>query len=178
MGQTNRVSHVLYSDECRSGQHLEISLCRLRKWWRGFFDPLRPGAASYGSPHVLPWSLLGSIRQQGQREDVWEFSSSSQRFVSDYCCKIFFFKWCVLGVGFGQLVGTICVATYYCSLMAITLFYLVNSFTSDLPWASCNAEWDNVSWVKSGNITCVPSNSQENPDSTGTEMSSAELYFR
>jgi len=31
---------------------------------------------------------------------------------------------------------------YYIILIAWTLFYLVNSFTSELPWSSCNNTWN------------------------------------
>lgn len=157
--------------------------------WRFPFVAYENGGGAFLIPYVLVLLLMGRpmyyleacLGQFVSRGNVKMFENLApalKGLLLNIVARYFFFKLCVLGVGFGQLVGTICVATYYCSLMAITLFYLVNSFTSDLPWASCNAEWDNVSWVKSGNITCVPSNSQENPDSTGTEMSSAELYFR
>lgn len=79
------------------------------------------------------------------------------------------------GVGYGQLVGTISVATYYCSLMAITLFYLINSFRSDLPWASCDLAWQNHSYL--GNVTCIPSNSPNNGQSNNS-MSSSEMWFK
>lgn len=83
---------------------------------------------------------------------------------------------CILGIGYGQLIGTICVATYYCSLMAITLFYLINSFTSDLPWAECNDEWNET--LIERELVCVPSKSTDfvAPNDTAT-ASSSELYF-
>lgn len=61
--------------------------------------------------------------------------------------------------------------------MAITLFYLVNSFQSNLPWAVCNPDWKNHSFL--GNITCVPSNEDNKEAQTAnTSMSSAELWFK
>lgn len=78
-------------------------------------------------------------------------------------------------MGYGQLIGTICVATYYCSLMAITLFYLINSFTKNLPWSECNPEWKNHDYL--GNLTCIPSNSVYNSAQNNT-MSSSEMWFR
>ncbi|CAG9774078.1 unnamed protein product [Ceutorhynchus assimilis] len=84
------------------------------------------------------------------------------------------------GIGYGQLIGTFSVATYYCSLMAITLFYLINSFSRNLPWSTCHPDWQTVDWVIKSNVTCVPSNSGavNSSSTTGTEISSAELYFR
>lgn len=81
------------------------------------------------------------------------------------------------GVGFGQLIGTFCVATYYCSLMAITLYYLVHSFTPNLPWAECDPQWQDEAWSK--DLFCLASQSEglENVNLTQT-ISSAELWFR
>ncbi|KAL1497741.1 hypothetical protein ABEB36_008647 [Hypothenemus hampei] len=63
--------------------------------------------------------------------------------------------------------------------MAITLFYLINSFTSNLPWSTCNPSWENVTWVQNQNITCIPSNGEGvTPEPGRVEISSAELYFR
>lgn len=81
----------------------------------------------------------------------------------------------LVGVGYGQLVGTICVATYYCSLMALTLFYLVHSFTNYLPWAECDPSWENHSYLQ--NLTCIASKSEGGGSYNGT-ISSAELWFR
>lgn len=81
------------------------------------------------------------------------------------------------GIGYGQLIGTICVATYYCSLMAITLFYLVNSFTSDLPWADCSDDW--TEYLQSRGAVCISSrNSTNDYDENVTKFSSSELFFR
>ncbi|KAJ6637499.1 Sodium-dependent nutrient amino acid transporter 1, partial [Pseudolycoriella hygida] len=45
------------------------------------------------------------------------------------------------GVGVGQIVATFCLCTYYASLIALTLFYLIASFASDLPWSRCKESW-------------------------------------
>lgn len=45
------------------------------------------------------------------------------------------------GVGLGQLVATLGLATYYASVMACIAIYLVNSFRNPLPWSECRAEW-------------------------------------
>lgn len=65
------------------------------------------------------------------------------------------------------MVGTWSVVTYYCSLMAITLFYLFQSFSSELPWASCDPAWAD------GN--CV--DDAANVSLTAGLQSSSEQYF-
>jgi solute carrier family 6 amino acid transporter-like protein 5/7/9/14 len=67
--------------------------------------------------------------------------------------------------------STILVLTYYCSLMALTVFYFLQSFASDLPWSTCDKEWK----------MCFDSKKAENNNSgveNGTGYkSSSELYF-
>lgn len=65
------------------------------------------------------------------------------------------------------MVGTWSVVTYYCSLMAITLFYLFQSFNSELPWASCDPTW--------ADENCV--DDAINATLTSGFQSSSEQYF-
>ena len=39
------------------------------------------------------------------------------------------------------MVGTICVVSYYASIMGLTIFYFFASFQKDLPWSVCNPDW-------------------------------------
>lgn len=71
-----------------------------------------------------------------------------------------------IGVGYGQILATGLVSTYYASLMALTVRYFVASFSSTLPWSVCSDEWEN----------CISSSEVSN-NSTDTQRSSAELYF-
>lgn len=48
-----------------------------------------------------------------------------------------------VGVGYGQAFGTICIISYYSSLLALTLYYLFVSFQSELPWSYCREDWQN-----------------------------------
>jgi solute carrier family 6 (neurotransmitter transporter, glycine) member 5/9 len=77
------------------------------------------------------------------------------------------------GVGTGQVLSSLFVATYYSSIMGLTLKYLYESiFSIDLPWGHCKEEWgDCVSAVNdtSNNGSLVITNETR---------SSAELYFR
>lgn len=72
------------------------------------------------------------------------------------------------GVGVGQVVSVAIVATYYSSLMALTLNYFAVSFNSILPWRDCKPEWGD----------CIPSTAQSaNMTWSNNTKSSAELYF-
>lgn len=79
----------------------------------------------------------------------------------------------ILGVGWAQLSSNIALSTYYCSLMAITLFYLIVSFSSELPWSKCQKEWGD---------NCIDSGATRHSNnvfvfSNEEIRSSAELYF-
>lgn len=75
------------------------------------------------------------------------------------------------GAGVGQLIATICIITYYCSLIAMTLFYMFASFSTELPWAKCWESWG---------ADCVDSMPAKQNNSTVAPqrgISSSELYF-
>lgn len=75
-----------------------------------------------------------------------------------------FFK----GVGFGSTLCSFCVVTYYCSVMALTVFYLGASCQATLPWSECDPSW-------AGNETCniLLNATVENT----TRINLAQLYF-
>lgn len=73
-----------------------------------------------------------------------------------------------VGVGYGQAFGTICIISYYSSLLALTLYYLFVSFQSELPWSYCRDEWTN----------CVNSRPQEYVDNLLTGVSLANESAR
>ena len=135
--------------------------------WRFPFTAYENGGGAFLIPYIIVLIVIGrplyymemALGQFTSRGNVKCFSSLSPA---------------LQGIGFGQLLGTWCIATYYCSLMALTLFYLVNSFTTDLPWASCHKEWEADNMLH--NISCVASSEKGNV--TGLHsVSSSELWF-
>jgi solute carrier family 6 amino acid transporter-like protein 5/7/9/14 len=76
------------------------------------------------------------------------------------------------GLGFGQMFCAVLVLTYYCSLMALTVFYFIQSFAADLPRSTCDEKWD----------MCINSKKSEDKNSSITNLtgyrSSSELYFQ
>jgi solute carrier family 6 amino acid transporter-like protein 5/7/9/14 len=76
----------------------------------------------------------------------------------------------VAGLGYGQMFATVMVLIYYCSLMALTVFYFIQSFASELPWSTCAEEWDMCFDSKNGG------GDNDTRNLTGRK-SSSELYF-
>ncbi|XP_022337036.2 sodium- and chloride-dependent glycine transporter 1-like [Crassostrea virginica] len=60
------------------------------------------------------------------------------------CCPLF------KGVGYGMIVLTGIVSTYYNVILAWTLYYFGMSFFPELPWTRCDAEWNTDNCVHLG----------------------------
>ncbi|XP_050411372.1 sodium- and chloride-dependent glycine transporter 1 [Patella vulgata] len=46
------------------------------------------------------------------------------------------------GLGYGMVIASWLISLYYNVIIAHTLFYLASSFTSELPWITCNNTWN------------------------------------
>ncbi|XP_075052981.1 sodium-dependent serotonin transporter [Mixophyes fleayi] len=46
------------------------------------------------------------------------------------------------GIGYAICIIALYVASYYNTIMAWALYYLISSFRAELPWTSCNNEWN------------------------------------
>jgi solute carrier family 6 (neurotransmitter transporter, glycine) member 5/9 len=112
-------------------------------------------------PYIIVLLLIG--------KPVYFMEMVLGQFSSRGSVKVFDCVPAMRGVGVGQVVSIAIVATYYSSLMALTLNYLADSFNAILPWSSCKESWGD----------CIPSLPQENSNMTraNTTKSSAELYF-
>lgn len=47
------------------------------------------------------------------------------------------------GAGYGQVYAVSLLSTYYASLMALVVSYLIDSFRDPLPWTNCQPDWPN-----------------------------------
>ncbi|KAJ3644807.1 hypothetical protein Zmor_022510 [Zophobas morio] len=136
--------------------------------WRFPFVAYENGGGAFLIPYLAVLILLGRpmyylemcLGQFSSRGNVKMFESMAQ---------------VLKGVGFGQLIGTFSVATYYCSLMALTLYYLIHSFNFELPWSQCDKRWEETKWLQ--NVTCIPSKSTD-MGQVNNSISSAEAWFR
>jgi len=74
-----------------------------------------------------------------------------------------------LGIAYGQVYSTALATTYYACIMALTIRYLVASFSEVLPWTYCLVEWGK---------SCVATGATAANDSSIVQgVSSAELFF-
>lgn len=135
--------------------------------WRFPFTAKENGGGAFLIPYLIVLTVIGRPLYYMEMA-LGQFSSRGNVKMYEKLSPV------LKSIGFGQLIGSTCVATYYCCLMAITLYYLIHSFTGDLPWTSCNPDWDE--YVEYLNRTCVSSlNTTAN---VSNAISSSELWFR
>ena len=75
------------------------------------------------------------------------------QFSSSGCVKIWDLAPGSRGIGYGQILATFIVCSYYCVLIGISYYYLFASFQSVLPWTVCHPDLAEVGTI------CLPSSS-------------------
>uniref|UniRef100_A0A182PFL2 Transporter n=1 Tax=Anopheles epiroticus TaxID=199890 RepID=A0A182PFL2_9DIPT len=130
--------------------------------WRFPFTALENGGGAFVIPYLIVLLLVG--------RPIYYLEMLISQFSSRGCINVYDASPAMRGIGVGQTYSTFIVMTYYASLMAVTMRYLIASFGDPLPWSECREEW---------NATCIDSRLVTNmaENSTATAVSSAELYF-
>ncbi|XP_020712549.1 sodium-dependent nutrient amino acid transporter 1 isoform X2 [Ceratitis capitata] len=134
--------------------------------WRFPFTAYENGGGAFLIPYIIVLFLIGKPMYYLEMI-LGQFSSKGSVKIWSVCPSF-------LGVGYGQALATICIITYYSSLLALTLYYLAVSCQSVLPWTHCRPEWGSY---------CVDSNpigrvrDVTTLNSTIQLQSSSEMYF-
>ncbi|KAF3425481.1 hypothetical protein E2986_01162 [Frieseomelitta varia] len=139
--------------------------------WRFPFTAYENGGGAFLIPYIIVLFLVGKPFYYLEMI-IGQFSSSSS-------IKVWNISPAFSGVGWSQFCSTVALMTYYSSLMSLTLFFLVASFSSELPWAKCRDEWSDYcidSSQTAGSETINASTFLELFDKR-ERKSSAELYF-
>lgn len=130
--------------------------------WRFPFIALENGGGAFLIPYLIVLILVG--------KPVYYLEMLLGQFSSRGSVKVYDFVPIMRGIGYGQVLATGIVTTYYATLMAITLRYFVESFYPTLPWSYCREEWG---------PNCLDSTPQAVTDATQSTVrtTSAEYYF-
>nr|CAD7194294.1 unnamed protein product [Timema douglasi] len=129
--------------------------------WRFPFTAYENGGGAFLIPYIIVLFIIG--------KPMYYMEMAMGQFSSYGAVKVWNISPILTGLGYGQIFSTLCIVTYYVSLMAITAFYFIMSFKSVLPWAVCQPDWGANCFDGSGNQTFNASSNQ---------MSSSEYYFK
>ncbi|CAK1547194.1 unnamed protein product [Leptosia nina] len=127
--------------------------------WRFPFVAYLNGGGAFLIPYIIVLILIG--------KPMYYLECVLGQFSSRNSIKVWSISPAMKGTGYAQALGTGSILSYYVSIIGLCLYYLAMSFTSTLPWAICQPEWEN----------CVPSGETENINNTANGISSAEYYF-
>ncbi|XP_029037394.2 sodium-dependent nutrient amino acid transporter 1-like [Osmia bicornis bicornis] len=137
--------------------------------WRFPFIAYDNGGGAFLIPYIIVLFLVGKPFYYLEMV-LGQFSSSSS-------IRVWKLSPAFVGVGWSQFYSNIAVMTYYSSLLALSLIYLVSSFSAELPWAKCREEWGD-SCVDSGRKISDKNDTMfTNFRIDDQRRSSAELFF-
>ncbi|XP_067006228.2 sodium-dependent nutrient amino acid transporter 1 [Anabrus simplex] len=144
--------------------------------WRFPFTAYENGGGAFVIPYIIVLLVIG--------KPLYYLEMVLGQFTGYGCVKAWNMIPALKGMGFGQVFATAMVLTYYCALMALTVFYFFASFTAELPWSRCG-DWsgDNcLDSVNDGNTSLANKTLEimARLNLTGNDtkiQSSSELYF-
>uniref|UniRef100_A0A1I8PI57 Transporter n=1 Tax=Stomoxys calcitrans TaxID=35570 RepID=A0A1I8PI57_STOCA len=134
--------------------------------WRFPFIALQNGGGAFLIPYLITLVLVG--------KPIYYLEMIMGQFSSRGSVKVYDYAPIMRGIGFGQFIAVFLIGTFYSSLMALTLRYLIDSFYAILPWSYCREEWGDM---------CIDSNykaqseNQKLDEGIGLKKTSAEFYF-
>ncbi|XP_046454679.1 sodium-dependent nutrient amino acid transporter 1-like isoform X4 [Daphnia pulex] len=132
--------------------------------WRFPFTAYENGGGAFLIPYLVVLLLIG--------KPLYFLEMILGQFSSYGSVKVWAVVPLAKGVGYGGALATWFVVTYYCCLMALTVFYFFSSFQSVLPWTVCDPAW--------ATSTCYNSSAASNLTGIGNltgRTSSAEEFF-
>lgn len=134
--------------------------------WRFPFTAYENGGGAFLIPYIIVLVIIG--------KPMYYLEMTLGQFMSSGSVKIWEINPIMKGIGYGQMIATICVVTYYCSLIALTLFYLFASMATNLPWTRCLESWGSNCIDSKHTVDMASSNTSFNHTHS---VSSSELYF-
>merc|ERR1719187_390183 len=111
--------------------------------WRFPFTAYENGGGAFLIPYILVLLLVG--------RPLYFLELALGQFSSSGSVRVWDMVPALGGVGYGQIVATALVSTYYCSLICLSIYYLVVSASPTLPWTICHD-----SLAEPGRL-CIPS---------------------
>lgn len=126
--------------------------------WRFPYIAFQNGGGTFVIPYLIALLVIG--------RPCYFLEISLGQFRGGGVLRAFDMAPLLKGVAAGQVLATGASITYYSSIMALTLRFLVASFSSELPWAKCRESWGSACLDGNNSVT-----------SAAGKMSAAQLYF-
>uniref|UniRef100_A0A2M3YZL4 Sodium-dependent nutrient amino acid transporter 1 n=1 Tax=Anopheles braziliensis TaxID=58242 RepID=A0A2M3YZL4_9DIPT len=127
--------------------------------WKFPYTALKCGGGAFLLPYLIVLFIVG--------RPIYYLEMVLGQFSSRGVVKLYDLAPGMRGIGVAQSIAMFVVLTYYAPVLAITFRYLVDSFSSTLPWSVCDPSW----------LDCINSSFIGPRDKNITLRSSAELYF-
>ncbi|KAJ2946052.1 hypothetical protein O0L34_g4971 [Tuta absoluta] len=129
--------------------------------WRFPIIAYENGGGAFLIPYILVLLLIG--------KPMYYLEGVLGQFSSRNSVKVWALNPAMRGTGYAQAAVCGYILSYYVSIVALCMYYLVMSFQSELPWSVCKPDW----------LNCVPSifTASEGVAIPENSTSSAEYYF-
>ncbi|KAI5651870.1 sodium:neurotransmitter symporter family domain-containing protein [Phthorimaea operculella] len=129
--------------------------------WRFPFVAYENGGGAFLIPYIIVLLLIG--------KPMYYLEGVIGQFSSRNSVKVWSMSPAMRGTGYAQAGVCGYILSYYVSIVALCMYYLVMSFQSELPWSVCQPDWPN----------CVPASASAAEGDIIVEngTSSAEYYF-
>ncbi|ESO97939.1 hypothetical protein LOTGIDRAFT_104270 [Lottia gigantea] len=128
--------------------------------WRFPFICFKNGGGAFLIPYFIMLIFIG-IPLFYMELALGQYHRSGPISIWLHICPIF------CGIGYGICFIATFIGSYYNTVIAWAVYYLIASFTAEVPWKSCNNSWNTPN--------CVSLQTAENI--TNTSSSPAEEYF-
>ncbi|KAG5281081.1 hypothetical protein AALO_G00067230 [Alosa alosa] len=103
--------------------------------WRFPYICYQNGGGAFLIPYIL-MAIFGGVPLFYMELALGQFHRTGAISIWKHICPIF------KGIGFAICIIALYVSFYYNTIIAWALFYFYSSFTSTLPWTSCNNPWN------------------------------------
>ncbi|XP_037047033.1 sodium-dependent nutrient amino acid transporter 1-like [Bradysia coprophila] len=131
--------------------------------WRFPFTVLENGGGAFLFPYIIILFVIG--------KPIYCLEMILGQFSGRNSVDVYDVSPAMRGIGYGQLYATALAISYYASVLALIIKYLVDSFASTLPWSFCKIEYGR-DCINSSDLSHLAS-----PTNVSRFKSSAEFYF-
>ncbi|CAG0893593.1 unnamed protein product [Darwinula stevensoni] len=101
--------------------------------WRFPFIAYENGGGAFLIPYLIVLFVIG--------KPLYFLELVIGQFSSFGCVRMWSAVPAMRGIGYGQMIATFIVVTYYTSIMGTCVFYFIQCFSKVLPWTECGKPW-------------------------------------